>query len=55
MVPLENLEFIALPIAEDEQGRGEGIQAKTDLHQRRESVDRFSHVRRAARQVDAPS
>ena len=54
MVPLENLEFIALPIAEDEQCRGKWIQSKTDLHHRREPVDRFSHVRSAARQVYAP-
>ena len=54
MLSLENLEFIALAITEDEQSRGEGIQPKADLHHGRQPINGFSHVRGPAGQVHAP-
>ncbi|MCY0870623.1 MAG: hypothetical protein OWT27_08560 [Firmicutes bacterium] len=52
MLPKQDLQFVALPIAKDEEARREGIQCKGLLHQGRKSVDGLAHVGMAAGEID---
>lgn len=52
MLPVKDLQLVPLTVAEDEQGRCEGVQVEPLLDQHGEAVDGFAHVRGATGQVD---
>lgn len=52
VLPLENLKFIALPVAENKETWGEGIKLKTFLHQHSQPVNGFTKVRVSAGQIN---
>ncbi len=52
MIPLEDFEFVPFAIAEHKQGRGERVQCKLLLDEGGQTVNGFSHVCRAAGQVN---
>ena len=52
VIPHENLEAIATPIAEEEQMTRQRIEIEALAHQRRQSVDRASQIGRTGRDVD---
>ncbi|MEK3723300.1 hypothetical protein NST47_22240 [Paenibacillus sp. FSL H8-0034] len=54
MFPVQDFEFVALTIAENEQARGERIQPEPFLNESGEAVDRFTQIRAAASQIDLP-
>ncbi len=52
MLPVQDLELVAVTIAEHEQARGEGIKPESFLHERRQTVNGFSQIGEAACQID---
>ncbi len=52
MLPVQDLQLVAFPVAEDEQGRRKGVQVEPLLHQDSEAVDGLTHVGAATGKVD---
>ena len=55
LIPFQNFELGAVPIAEDKQRRRTGIELKGQLHQRGQGVDGLSHIGDAPGQIDRSS
>lgn len=52
LVPDQDLESVAAPIAKEKEMAGQGIQREALAHQRREPIDRASQIGGPGRHVD---
>lgn len=52
VLPVQDLQLISFPIAEDEQGWRKGVQVEPLFNQNSKTVDGLAHVRSATGQVD---
>lgn len=48
VIPVENLNFVPAPVAENKKRGREGVQREAHADQSRQSVDGFAHIRDAA-------
>ena len=52
LIPFKNLDAAAAPVAKDEQGGLIRIAVKPEINDGGQTINTFTHIRRAANQVD---